>query len=126
MVAKCAATVYSAAIITPSAISNFSIKNQRELILDTAGNLTQIGKWTLEGFQTEQKRIDLFLKLTRKNLKALLGFPLTPEFAGDFQKFSDGFDKLEQEYNTGIIDRTVWANGMLQWGNSLTRSSKLM
>jgi len=119
-------TVYSAAIITPSTINNYSIKNQRELILDTAGNLTQIGKWTLGGFQAEQKRIELFLKLTRKNLKALLGFPLAPEFESDFRAFNDAFDKLEQEYELGIADHTVWANGMIHWGTSLTRSSKLM
>ena len=115
--------MYSVRIIRHSTISNYSIETQRDLLLDTAGNLTQIGQWTLDCFHKEQRRIELFLFLTRKNLKALHDFPLSSPFDLDFKKFCTCFDKLDQEYNTGIVDRKVWANGMLTWGTSLTQTA---
>jgi hypothetical protein len=92
--------------------------------MDTVENLTQIGQWTLGCYQKERNRIDLYLSLTRKNLNALLGFPLSPAFGRNFQKFSLSFSKLEEEYRTGKVDRTVWANRILECGNDLTRYSE--
>lgn len=119
-------TVYSGCIIHQSTHSNYSAQNQRDLVLDTAENLTQIGRWTLNSFAKERQRIELFLKLTRKNLNALAGFPLSPSFDLGFKKFCQSFARLEKEYSTGIVDRTIWANGMLKWGSTLIQSSEFI
>lgn len=94
-------------------------------MLDTAENLTQIGNWSLVSFTKEKGRIELFLKLTRKNLNALLTFPPTPTFKPTFKQFSDSYDKLEAEYREGVIDHKVWAQDMLTWGNNLYHCAKL-
>lgn len=118
--------VYSVSIIPQSTISNYSLNNQRDLVLDTAENLTQIGHWTLAGFAKEQKQIELYLKLTRKNLKALETFPLSPTFLTGFKKFCDCYTKLEKEYIAGLTDHKVWANDMLKWGVTLTKDVQLI
>jgi len=118
--------VYSRYIIQRSTIGNYSVNNQRDLVLDTAGNLTQIGQWTRDCFIKEQQRIVLYLALTRKNLTALESFPSSSSFLLEFKKFCNSFDKLEEEYRTGIVDRSVWANGMLTWGTTLLRISKFI
>ena len=118
--------MYSGYIIHHSTNSNYSVKNQLDIVLDTADNLTQIGQWTIGSFHKEQYRIELFLSLTRKNMNALIGFPLSPKFSQDFKKFCTSYEKLEAEFHSGIVDRTAWANGMLKWGISLTRSSELV
>jgi hypothetical protein len=95
-------------------------------VLDTAENLTQIGTWARCSFVKEGQRIELFLKLTRKNLNALLGFPLSPSFNPCFHKFSNSFTRLEKEYHVGVSDPGVWANRMSTWGTTLTQSVKLI
>jgi hypothetical protein len=94
--------------------------------MDTADNLTQIGTWARDSFVKDQSRIELFLRLTRKNLNALLGFPVSASFNSGFQKFNHSFGRLEKEYSTGIADHSVWANRMLSWGTALTQSVKLI
>lgn len=118
--------VYSGCIIQHSTHSNYSIATERDLVMDTAENLTQIGTWAQKSFVKEQHRIELFLKLTRKNLNALLGFPLSPSFNPEFQKFCSSFTRLEKEYRVGIVNRSAWANGMLTWGTTLTQNVKLI
>lgn len=118
--------MYHRYIIQKSTTSNYSIQNQRDIFLDTAENLTQIGNWTLSSFQKEQHRIELFLALTRKNLKALHTFPLSPALHRDFKKFSESFDKLDAEYRNGIMDRRAWANGFLKWGTALSQNVHLL
>lgn len=118
--------VYSECIIQHATHGNYSLVNQRDLVLDTAENLTQIGTWARAGFAKEGQRIELFLRLTRKNLNALLGFPLSTSFNPGFQKFNHSFARLEKEYRVGITDHTVWANRMLTWGATLTQSVKLI
>ena len=118
--------VYSRCIIQNSKHSNYSIAIQRDLVMDTAENLTQIGTWARGSFVKDQSRIELFLKLTRKNLNAPLGFPLSPSFDSGFQKFNQSFGRLEKEYRTGIVNRSAWANGMLTWGTTLTQNVKLI
>jgi hypothetical protein len=95
-------------------------------VADTADNLTQIGKWTLDCFNKEQTRIKLFLCLTRKNMDALHNFPSSLSFYPDFEKFYIIFDKLEKEYDTGIVDKKVWGNLLIKWGNNFAISSKSM
>lgn len=94
--------------------------------MDTAGNLTQIGTWASKSFVKEGSRIELFLKLTRKNLNALLGFPISASFNPCFHKFSNSFTKLEKEYHVGVVDHGVWADRMLSWGATLTQNIKLI
>ena len=118
--------MYSGYIIQKSTHSNYSSATQRDLVLDTAENLTQIGDWALGSFSKEHQRIELFLKLTRKNLNALLDFPVSPSFGPSFKKFCHSFARLEKEYRSGISDRTVWANGMRKWGTTLTQTVNLI
>ncbi len=113
-------------IIQNSTHSNFSPATERDLLMDTADNLTQIGLWAQKSFDKEQPRIELFLKLTRKNLNALLGFPVSPSFDSGFQKFNHSFGRLEKEYRAGITNHSAWANRMLRWGTTLTQSVKLI
>jgi hypothetical protein len=118
--------VYSGYIIQNSTHSNYSSATQRDLVMDTAGNLTQIGTWARGSFVKESRRIELFLRLTRKNLNALLGFPISASFDPCFHKFSNSFTRLEKEYHIGIVDHSLWANRILSWGNTLTKSAKLI
>lgn len=118
--------MYSEYIIHQSHTSNFSPQNQRDIVLDIAENLTQIGNWTLQGFTQEKGRIELYLRLTRKDVNALLGFPLKPGFDPDFKKICRSFNRLEKEYHTGISDHRIWANWMISLGNTITQSAKLV
>jgi hypothetical protein len=118
--------VYSNGIIPQYTHSNYSVTNQRDLVLDTADNLIQIGNWAQNSFSKDSDRIALFLRLTRKNLNALLGFPLCPSFEPCFHKFSNSFARLEKEYSMGIVDHSIWAHRMLTWGTTLTQSVKLI
>ena len=116
--------MYTEYIIQQSTHSNYSIAIQRDLVLDTAENLTQIGTWARGSFVKDKLRIELFLRLTRKNLNALLDFPVSPSFHSDFHKFCTSFTRLEKEYCSGITNRNTWANGMIAWGTTLTQSVK--
>lgn len=118
--------MYNTTIIQQSTISNYSVKNQRDLIADTAENLSQIGQWTLESFTKEASRIELFLALTRKNVNALSTFPLSPAFEASFKKFCRSYEKLEQEYRTGLSDQKKWATSMIAWANTLTENLSLV
>lgn len=117
---------YSVYIIQHSPHSNYSASIQRDLVMDTAENLTQIGTWALASFAKDRTRIELFLKLTRKNLNALSGFPLSSAFDPGYQKFSRSFTRLEHQYRAGIGDPKVWGHGMLTWGITLTKSVTLI
>lgn len=117
---------YTVFIIHHSTHSNYSVSVQRDLVLDTAENLTQIGTWALTNFIKDRPRIELFLKLTRKNLNALSGFPLSSAFDPGYKKFSRSFVRLENEYRAGVEDPKVWGNGMLAWSTTLSQSVKLI
>lgn len=91
------------------------------MVLDTAGNLTQVGQWATANYAKEQQRIALFLKLIRKNITALSQFPLSPAFSPGFEKFTVAFTKLEDEYQKGLKDPKPWAKEMLRWGTVLTQ-----
>ncbi len=118
--------MYSRHIIHRPSISNYSPNNQRDLLLDTAENLTQIGHWATASFDKNQTQIELFLLLTRKNIKALQTFPLAPEVSHKLEEFCVRFDALELEYRTGIPDMTVWAHEMLAWGTTLSQNAHLI
>lgn len=118
--------MYSGYIIQHPSHSNYSVINQRDLVLDTAENLTQIGTWARGSFDKEEQRIALFLKLTRKNLNALSSFPLSTAFDPGFRKFCHSFERLEKEYVAGVHDPSLWATGMLKWGSVLIKSVELI
>ena len=126
MVDNVGKTEYNMGIIQKSSHSNYSAETQRDLVLDTAENLTQIGQWSLQSFSRERSRIELFLKLTRKNLNALSNFPLSPAFDPSFKKFSNSFTRLEKQYREGIVDPENWAHGMLVSATTLTQSVKFI
>ena len=105
---------------------NCSTSNQRDLLLDTAQNLTQIGEWAKTSFSKDEARIALFLKLTRKNLTALSEFPISPKLNTEFQLFCASFAGMETEYLAGCTNPAKWANGMLTWATTLTQSAQLL
>jgi len=113
-------------IIQSSQTTKFFPSNQRDIVLDIAGNLTQIGNWALSSFAKDQSRIELFLKLTRRNLDALLSSPVSPGFEPSFRKFCAEYKKREEEYRTGIVDRQAWANHMIAWADRLTQNAILV
>lgn len=92
--------------------------------MDTAENLTQIGEWTKECFTTEQVRIELFLGLTRKNVNALMTFPLPPTFASEFAKFCAQYELLENEYKSGLSDKNKWAASIMKLADTLNVYAK--
>lgn len=92
--------------------------------MDTAENLTQIGEWTRTCFTQEQLRIELFLGLTRKNVNALMTFPLPPTFASEFAKFCKSYEKLEEEYKKGTPNRVAWANAITKLADTLSAYTK--
>ena len=94
--------------------------------MDIAGNLTQISRWTLKGFHRQQSNIELYLKLTRKNVNALSSRTLGRKFKLTFDNFCHKYDKLEKEYNAGIADHRVWANIMHTLAADLTNDSHFM
>lgn len=116
--------MYSSTIIHHFFNSNQSANNQRDIVLDTAENITQIGKWTRDNFNKEHDRIQLFLVLTRKNLNALREFQLSPSFTREFVHFCNDFDRLEKDYLNGMENRSVWAGVLLKWGTALVQSAK--
>lgn len=118
--------MYDTPIIQQSTISNYSVKNQRDLLIDTAENLTQIGEWTLHSFTKEQEQIELYLALTRKNINALSTFPLSPALEASFTKFCKSYEKLEQEYRTGLSDQKKWATEVMTWAVTLTENVSLV
>lgn len=118
--------MYSEHIIQKSTHSNYSIEVERDLVLDTAGNLTQIGLWALGSFKKEKVRIELFLRLTNKNLSALSEFPLSIAFNPTYKKFCRSYVVLEKAYRDGTLDTAVWAHDMRSWGITLTQKVELI
>ena len=86
--------------------------NTEEIVLDISGNLKQIRKWTLQGFRQQQKNIDLYLRLTRKNVSSLCQRSLSAKFKPEFTDFCKEFTKLETLYEKGITDHKAWAASM--------------
>lgn len=86
----------------------------------------QIGRWTLKGFREQQTNIELFLKLTRKNVDALNGRELGRKFQPSFDTFCKKYDKLEKEYRNGIVDHRIWGKLMHSLSSDLTQSSHLL
>lgn len=99
--------------------------NSREIIQDIAGNLIQIGNWTLKGFSQQQSNITLFLKLTRKNIDALSERNLREKFRPTFDQFCTQYAELEKEYQHGIADHQKWAKLLHALANTLHRQSLL-
>lgn len=93
-------------------------------MLDIAGNLREIAQWTRKGFPRDHERIELFLHLTRKDLNALMTFPLTGKVQSKFQTFCTNYKKLEDEYKKGITDHKAWADSMMTWSITLTQNAK--
>lgn len=118
--------MYDTPIIQQSTTSNYSVKNQRDLLVDTAENLTQIGQWTIHSFTKDQEQIELYLALTRKNINALSTFPLSPALETSFVKFCNRYEKLEAEYRTGLSDPKKWATEVMGWAVTLTENTSLV
>ena len=118
--------MYTIRIIQQSTISNYSLNNQRDLISDTAENLTQVGQWSMKDFQKEKEQITLYLMLTRKNLTALATFPLSSAFMTTFQQCCKSYDNLEAEFQAGVVDQKAWAKAMIELGEKLTKNIHLI
>lgn len=81
--------------------------------MDISENLTQISSWILINFSQEQKRIELYLHLTRKDINALSTFPMEPDADTDFKKNCRSFNKLEKEYHDGTTSHKILADWMI-------------
>lgn len=93
--------------------------------MDIVSNLVQIGRWTLKGFHEQESNIALYLKLTRKNMKALSDRDLNKKFQPTFHAFCKSYEKLETEFEKGITDHRVWAGTITKLAQDLTRDSHL-
>lgn len=104
---------------------HFDPQNHQEILVDIVSNLTQISTWTLRGFSKQHDNIDLYLRLTRKNVNALTARTLGTRFRSPFHTFCEEFDKLEREYTKGIVDHRIWAATLKDCAESLTKHSHL-
>lgn len=93
--------------------------------MDIADNLRQVGEWTLKGFHERQEHITLYLKLTRKDVKQLMRFPLATAFIPKFTKFCKVYDKIEAEYQKGISDHRIWARTVNDCAEELSKAAPL-
>ncbi len=80
----------------------------------------------MKGFHQQQKNIELFLKLSRKDLNELERFPLPTAFHPAFKKLCKTFGELESEYKKGIGDHRKWATNMQACATELIKQSKLV
>lgn len=103
----------------------FDPQNHQEIVLDIVSNLTQISSWTLRGFSKQHTNIDLYLRLTRKNVNALATRTLHTGFRSVFATFCKNYSKLEQEYEKGIMDHKTWAATLKECAENLTKHSHL-
>lgn len=99
--------------------------NTKEIILDISGNLTQIGKWTLKGFREQKANIELYLRLTRKNVNTLAERELGKKLQPMFDDFCKKYEKLEKDYERGITDHKGWASVMHALAKNLDSSAHL-
>ena len=95
-------------------------------MLDTAENLSQVGRWSLTRFIPEKDRIELYLRLIRKDINALRSFPLSTAFDSGFSDFCTRYETMELEYKQGITDPVSWAHRMITWADVLTKSVHLI
>lgn len=100
--------------------------NTQEIILDISGNLKQIGKWTLKGFRQQQSNIELYLRLTRKNMNTISERQLGKKFQTTYEDVCMQYEKLEKEYERGIADHKLWANVMHTLAKSLENTAHLV
>jgi len=87
-------------------------------------NLHQVGQWTNDNFSAEQKKIELYMGLIRKNVKALHTFPLSPTLTKELDGFLKLYDDLDTEYQAGIKDQKAWAGKIIKCGTILVTSCK--
>lgn len=111
--------------INPKLHRTFDPQNHQEIVLDIVSNLTQISSWTLRGFSKQRVNIDLYLRLTRKNVNALATRTLNTRFQSIFRTFCKKYDTLEQEYKKGLLDHKTWATTLKECAENLTKHSHL-
>jgi hypothetical protein len=92
-----------------------------------ADNLSQVSSWTLKGYFDQQKKnIELYLRLTRKDLDQLHRFPLPDAFMPAFKAFCETYKELEEEYKSSKIDRTKWAQTLRTCAQNLHKHASLI
>ncbi len=120
--AGCQTIVYTSRI-TIKPTHAYEPHNNREIILDITGNLVQIGKWTLKGFSRQRQNIELYLRLTRRNVDELTKRDLGSPIRRPFDAFRSEFDSLERQYADGIADHRIWANSITGIAVTLSRDT---
>ena len=103
-----------------------TVKNQRDILLDTAENLKQIGAWSFSEYTRQENRIGLFLRLTRKNVNALSDYSMPQALAMTYDQFCTFFTQIEKQYKAGISDPETWAKPITKWAEILTKSCELL
>lgn len=100
--------------------------NTKQKILDIAMNLTRIGNWAADGFDTKQKRIETFLNQTDTYVCALSSIQFPSRFTPTINAFIPAFKRLSIEGKTKPTNVDVWAEKMMTWGNILTHRASLL
>lgn len=92
-------------------------------ILDIAMNLTRIGNWAADDYDGKKKRIEMFLQQTSEYIKSINNADFEEPFLSTYNSFLDAYRSLSDQNS---VDRFVWAERMMTWGNILTHRSKFL
>lgn len=98
----------------------------KQLVLDIAMNLTRIGNWAADGKGTTHKRISTFLNQTNEYVDAVRKRNLSSSFKRTFDEFHQVFRQLCKSSPITSIDRDIWAESLMTWGNILTHRAKFL
>lgn len=98
----------------------------KQQILDIAMNLTRIGNWAADGFDTKQKRIELFLNQTDAYLSTIDITNLPARFSPTMKTFIPIYQSLRTEAKTKLKNTDTWAESMMTWGSILTHRASLL
>ena len=100
--------------------------NTKAKILDIAMNLTRIGNWAADGYQSKKKRIDIFLQQTSEYIESIDPAISNEPFGTIFKTFVDEYKRLQNSLKDKNFDELLFAEKMMTWGNILTHRAKLL
>ena len=94
--------------------------DERLVILAVAANMRRVAEWGIE----DDPRHDLIVKFLDQSVY-LASSVDTARFNSKesswLSKFLEDIPLLQQELNQGVLDKYIWAEKILTWGNILIR-----
>lgn len=96
----------------------------KQLVLDIAMNLTRIGNWAADDY--EAKRITTFFEQTSQYVESVRERNPGGRFKQTFDTFYPVFEQLHTAIPITSIDRDIWAETLMTWGNILTHRAKFL